>query len=376
MNHRNLIFLTFSLVVGTLVFAIWSNTHVFAQHSPSLSSSSSLPSSSGSGSSSPSNPISSELKAKMCDSSNPTLKVVNTTEARICGIPKTVKPPLASSTATPPTSAVSSSSPSTQQTTTTKSTTVATNTATPPKQQQVKTSNNNTNAISSPTGGPTGTTIAPVSQLTTNVSSSPSAIAPQVKAVNQQPQQQQPLIRGINSTTGTNSTPAATIMSITPINGTTAGQNYTGINSAAGQNDAFLATPPVAPSAKLMYLGYHGADITPTNGDSSPNDKSSSDSKQLSIHRSSSSTTFDDDSTGKKKVSSIKLDRSDSANKDSSPKKDKSSSSRSSGSTNDGSELLSLIPDLESAIKNKVDYIIKNTISSINDNTPFLLPFP
>jgi hypothetical protein len=109
MNHTNLIFVAFSLVVGTLVFAIWSNTHVFAQHSPSLSSSS-LPSSSGGSSSSPSNPISPELKAKMCDPSNPTLKVVNTTESNICGIPKTVKPPVASSAATPPTSAVSSSS--------------------------------------------------------------------------------------------------------------------------------------------------------------------------------------------------------------------------------------------------------------------------
>ena len=47
-----------------------------------------------------------------------------------------------------------------------------------------------------------------------------------------------------------------------------------------------------------------------------------------------------------------------------------------SGSTNDGSESLSLLPELESAIKNKVDSIIKNTISSIKDNTPFLLPFP
>ena len=31
----------------------------------------------------------------MCNPSNPDLKVVNTTEARICGISKTVKPPLA-----------------------------------------------------------------------------------------------------------------------------------------------------------------------------------------------------------------------------------------------------------------------------------------
>ena len=63
MNHTNLIFIAFSFIVGILVFAIWSSTHVFAQQS------SSLPSSGGSGSNSPSNPISSELKAKMCDPS-------------------------------------------------------------------------------------------------------------------------------------------------------------------------------------------------------------------------------------------------------------------------------------------------------------------
>jgi hypothetical protein len=347
LNHTKSIFVAFSLLVGILVFAIWSNTHAFAQQLPS----SSLPPSGGGSSSSPSNPISPELKAKMCDPSNPSLKVVNTTESNICGIPKTVKPPVASSTATPPTSAVSSSSsPSTQQTATTKSTTVATNLTTSPKQQQVKTSNNNTNALSRPTG----TMIAPVSQPTTtstsNASSaSPSAIAPQIKAVNQQ---RQPLIRGINSTTGTNSTTAATIISIIPINGTTIP-----INSTAGQNDAFLAAPPVAASGKLMYLGYHGGDSTPTSGDSGPND-----SKQPSIHR-SSSTASDGDSTGKKKTSSTKIDRADSANKDSSPKKDKSSSSRSSGSTNDGSESSS--SDLASAIKNKVDSSIRNSLGEV-----------
>jgi hypothetical protein len=152
-------------------------------------------------------------------------------------------------------------------------------------------------------------------------------------------------------------------MSIIPINGTTipinstAGQNYIGINNIAGQNDAFLAAPPVAASGKLMYLGYHGGDSTPTNGDSSPND-----SKQPSIHR-SSSTTSDDDSTGKKKTSSIKLDRSDSANKDNSPKKDKSSSSRSSGNTKDGSESSS--SDFASAIRNKVDTIVRNSIGEV-----------
>ena len=318
MNHTNLIFIISSLLVGILVFSIWSNTHAFAQQPRS----SSLPPD-GSSSTSLSNPITSELKAKICDPSNPDLKVINTTESRICGIAKTVKPPLASSVVTPPTSAVSSPSspPSTQQTTTT----VATNTATPPN-QQVKTSNNNTNVISRPNGGHTGTTIAPVSNASNKSLSSTSlslAIAPQVKAIKQQ---QQP--------------PAPSPMTL--------------INSTAGQNGTFAAAPPVVASDKLMYLGFHGVD-------SQPNDKSSSDSKQSSIHR-SSSTASDDDSTGKKTSSS--------------PREDKSSSSKPSSSINDGSESLSLLPELESAIKNKVDSIIKNAISSIKDNTPFLLPFP
>jgi hypothetical protein len=158
-------------------------------------------------------------------------------------------------------------------------------------------------------------------------------MTPQVNAINQQ--QQQPT--------------ASSLMTL--------------INSTAGQNGTFAATAPVIASGKLMYLGYHG-------GVSSPNDKSSSDSKQPNTHR-SSSTTSDDDSTGKKKSSSsTKLDKAE----DSSPRKDKCS--RSPGSTSDDSESLSLLPDFESPSKNKVDSAIKKTINSIKDNTPFLLPFP
>jgi hypothetical protein len=313
MNHTILTLTFFSILVSILLSAIWSHTNVYAQQISSSSGGTST--------------LSSELKAKMCDPSNPDLRVINTTESRICGIAKTVKPPLVSSAVTPITSGVSSSSsPSTQQTTTTKSTTAATNTATPPKQQQVKTSNNNTNVILRPTAGLTGATIAPVSNASNKSLSSTSlssAIAPQVKAINQQ---QQP--------------PAPASMTL--------------INSTAGQNDTFAAVPPVVTSDKLMYLGYHGVD-------SQPNNKSSSDTKQSSIHR-SSSTASDDDSTGKKTSGS--------------PREDKSSSSKPSGSTNDGGWSLSVLPELESAIKNKVDSIIKNTISSIKDNTPFLLPFP
>jgi hypothetical protein len=40
---------------------------------------------------SPSTTISPELKAKMCDPSNPKLKFVNATESEVCGLPKSIK---------------------------------------------------------------------------------------------------------------------------------------------------------------------------------------------------------------------------------------------------------------------------------------------
>ncbi|MFL6346893.1 MAG: hypothetical protein ACJ72X_01180 [Nitrososphaeraceae archaeon] len=49
--------------------------------------------------------ISPKLKAEMCDPSNPTLKVVNTTESRICNIPKTVKNVTTAAAASPTTTA-------------------------------------------------------------------------------------------------------------------------------------------------------------------------------------------------------------------------------------------------------------------------------
>jgi hypothetical protein len=356
MNHTTLTAIVFSFLVLTLVFAIWSNTHVFAQQLPSVSSSAASPAA-GNLSSSPSNTISSELKAKMCDPGNPGLKVVNTTESRICGIPKTIKPSLLSSSATPPTSAAvsSSASPSQQQTTTTKPTTAAaTNGATPPpKQQQIATTNNANASSRSITNSVAGATIAPVSNPRNKSLSSPSppssAIAPQVKAVNEQ--QHHP--------------PASS--SITPINGTD-GQNYTSV-----------ASPPVVSSGKLLYLGYHDeGDSNPTNGDTGPKDKSVSGTKP-SIGR-STSTTSDNDSTEKKKkerTSSTKLGRDDSTNDKSSSKKDKSNSfdSRSSSHTNTGAESSSS-SELASSIRNKVNSITRNSIGGIIDKTPFLLPFP
>ncbi|MFL6318780.1 MAG: hypothetical protein ACJ73C_18880, partial [Nitrososphaeraceae archaeon] len=87
MNHATPlvgILLTFGIPLAAI---LTSTAVVYAQQ---LSSSSSP---AAGDSSSLSNTISSELKAKMCDPSNPSLKVVNTTESTICGIPKTVKPP-------------------------------------------------------------------------------------------------------------------------------------------------------------------------------------------------------------------------------------------------------------------------------------------
>jgi hypothetical protein len=341
MNHTTLIFIVFSFLVGILVVAIWSNTRVFAQQLPSLYSSAPPAGNRSDSSSSPSNPISPQLKAKMCDPSNPSLKVVNTTESRICGIPKTLKPSLLSSAAAPPTSStVSSSSPPQQQTTTTtKPTTAAANAATTtPKQQQIKsTNNNNTNAISRPTtSGVDGTKIAPVSnpgnKSLSSTSPTSSAIAPQIKAINQQ-QQRQPITRINDTTTGINNTTTGINNTAPPIKAVDEQQQQPPapssnlINGTAGQNYTFVASSPTLPSGKLLYLGYHDDDSSPTNGYRGPKEKSSSDSEP-SIDR-SSSTTSDNDSIEKKKEktsSSAKLDRADSTNDESSSSKDKGSS--------------------------------------------------
>jgi hypothetical protein len=105
MNHSGLFFTIYLAVGIMLLFAVWSNIPAYAQQTSSPSTIS--PPSTAS---SPSNAaISPEIKAKMCNPSNPSLKVVNTTEARICGIPKTVEPALASSVAPPPKTTTSSS---------------------------------------------------------------------------------------------------------------------------------------------------------------------------------------------------------------------------------------------------------------------------
>ncbi len=271
MNNIISIFTLFSLLVGVMLFGLWSNVHVYAQQSPSVTSSPPKVS----------KPISEELKAKMCDPSNPDLKVVNTTEARICGIAKTVKPGLAS--AVPTSQSTSAVSSPTQRTVTTKPTMATT---APPKQQQIA----NTNNI--PRSSGSSSPIAPLSHPT---STSLAGIAPQVEAVKQQ---RQPPLTLINSTAGIN---------------TTAGQNYT-----------FAAISPAPTSGQVLYLGFHGtvAATNPTHGNSgSKHDDSNDNDNHGNTRRVSDSSSKDDDGTSaNKKTSSTKSDRTESTNAESSSK--------------------------------------------------------
>jgi hypothetical protein len=126
--------------------------------------------------------ISPKLKAEMCDPSNPTLKVVNTTESRICNIPKTVKNVTTAAAASPTTTAANS----------------------------VAAITNNDNGISQSNSATTATTMNPISKSSNKPLSSQSTIAPQANAINQpqQQQQQQPqqLVKISNHTAGENYT--------------------------------------------------------------------------------------------------------------------------------------------------------------------------
>ncbi|MFL6358004.1 MAG: hypothetical protein ACJ72V_01520, partial [Nitrososphaeraceae archaeon] len=72
MNNTRLIYAVFSVIVGVLLLGIWSNIQVYAQQSSAATPLSTANSPS-------TTTISPELKAKMCDPNNPSLKVVNTT---------------------------------------------------------------------------------------------------------------------------------------------------------------------------------------------------------------------------------------------------------------------------------------------------------
>ena len=333
-------FIAFFLLAGILVFAVWSNIQVYAQ-SPTTGD---LASKS----------ISPELKSIMCDPSNPDLKVVNTTEARVCGIPKTVKPSLSAATEISAVSSPSSSSPPAQQTATTgaKPTTPTSMTIPPKPQQTVK----KINGISPSTVYVTWATIS----LLSNTSSLPSStIAPQIAALSQQQQSQLIPIARVNSTT---------------VNNGTAGQNYT-----------FAATSPVpSTSDQLVYLGYHGdTKSSHGNDDSSHSKHSNTRSTSDSSSKEKDPKPFtpphikivatDNDSILKKKTSSTKVDKIDSikplkihntktTSDDSSTSKKKATSSTSTGRTNpndDSSDTTS------SSHKSKSSSTIENDIPSV-----------
>jgi hypothetical protein len=265
MNHTSFAFTVFSIVVSILLFGVWSNIYVYAQQSSSSPSPmASLQSSPADGSIAT---ISPQLKAKICDPSNPSLKAVNTTESLICGIPKTIKSPALSS-AEPSTSSAAVSSTTRQQTTPTKPTAAAA-----PKQQQIATTNNKTLsrltdtkvAAMAPVGNP-GNTSSASSLL---FLPPPLPIVPQLNTVNQQQQQQQQ--------------PQPQLL--TTISNDTAGQNYT-----------FSSTSPLLGSGKIIYLGYNGGST-----DSGSSDKGTTNTK--SSHDSGTSTSKDKGSSDNNKSS-------------------------------------------------------------------------
>jgi hypothetical protein len=182
----------------------------------------------------------------MCDPTNQALRVVNTTEAHISGIPKSVKPSLST---TPLTSASSSPSSPNQTVAAGASVTAL------PKQQQIA------NGVSSLTGYITWAKIALLGNLSNTSSSllsvsTPSYIAPQIISVNQQQQQhhhQQPPL----ATTRANST--------------------TGINGNATQT--YAATSAAAAHDKLFYLGFHDTATSPAHENRDSTDNGSHDSK-------------------------------------------------------------------------------------------------
>ena len=348
MNKSYLIFTEFSGLVGILILAVCSNALVYAQQQ--------LPSN-----------LVSKPKAIMCDPSNPDLKVVNTTESRLCGIPKTVKPQLSS--ASSQTFPVSSSAGATSQRTSTTSVKPATISSavdtyeTPPKVHQVVGTTNN-NAVFPSTGFVTWATIASIANPSNTVSSSPSqpsstassassssAIAPQITAVNQQQQpqqpQQQPLIpiAALNSTTG---------------------QNYT------------FAAASAAPTTGLLQLGYDGVNShTYSSGNGGSRHHSDTDNKDPTPRIITIRSNNDDSRIQKHKDKADtkshaaapihrKLTSADNGSED--KKKTTTSSSKLAKANSDGTHSGRQSSDLASSIEDKVNSIIKNAIGKGRDS--------
>ena len=283
MNNTFSIYAVLSVLTGLMLFGIWGNIQVYAQPSPSVSAADS-------------STISPQVKAIMCDPSNPSLKVVNTTEAHICGIPKTVKPSLSSST--PPTPATSSTTTTTQQTTKPSLNPIV---ATPSKQHEITTTGNNV---------ADKTRLAPISNPAIKQFSSTTTIAPQ--AIYQQQQQQleqQPQPQILPLTTTSN-------------------------NTIALNNTLATASPLLGPG-KLTFLGFHGSDSSSRsdNGHGSGSTHSSSSSVKHSSDTKSSSSSKNEHSSDTKSTHSHSTSSSSSHAKSSSHSDHVSKSSSSAGSS-------------------------------------------
>jgi hypothetical protein len=305
MNHAASVLMLFSIIVGVLVFGIWSNTYAYAQQtsSPNLSGPASEQHVSKIKITSPTRgqqvPIAKDLTISGTSIDNTTsndCKVLiivnkvrpyqNTTAIGPGGAADyskwnfaltskytTIKPGQNRITAKyecandPNTTSFSSVNiTGIQGIGATASSTKPTTTAAAPslkKQQQVST----TNPVSPSTGYITWAIVGSlrkVSQTSSSSSASPSSIAPQVKAINQQQAAAPPPLQQLQ---------LQQAQRITPINTTTAA------NDTAGQNYTFAAaTAPssTATTDQMLYLGYHG------NSDSKYNDKRDSNTRSVS----------------------------------------------------------------------------------------------
>ena len=288
MNNTFSISAVLSVLTGLMLFGVWGNIQVYAQPSSSVPAADS------------SSTVSPQVKAIMCDPSNPGLKVVNTTEAHICGIPKTVKPSLSSSTA--PTPAVSSTTTATQQTTKPSLNPIEViNLPTPSKQQEVTTTGNNV---------ADKTRIAPTnSPATKPLPLTTTTIAPQ--AIHQQSQPQ-----------------------ILPLTATS--------NNTVALNNTLATASPLLGSGQLTFLGFHGSDSSSRsdNGGGSSH-STSSNAKHSSDTKSSSSSNAKHSSDTKSTHTHSTSSRS--SNAESSSHSDHSGKSSSSAGSSIGDKVRSII---------------------------------
>ena len=302
MNHTTLL-VGIVLTLGIPLAATLAST--FSAYAQQLSSSPSanLPSTTTT--------IYAKLKAELCNPSNPSLKVVNTTEARICNIPKTVKNTTTSSLSpsSPTTTSTSVASPSTTQTA---ASAAQVSSKVNPKQQVATTNNSNvslrTNSatISAPYDTTSNVDNKPIPSPSSSPSSSPSpttTIAPQVGVVSQgnaiHPQQSPPPIIATvsNGTNGQHSTP----VSVSPLPGSDK-LVYLGYNTGAGASTGTDLTGKSTANTKSS-TGKHDNDST---------DKGNGSTKPSHTNDSGKSKPSHTNDSGKSKPSSKSKDHEDS----------------------------------------------------------------